>query len=88
VNPRVTINAVWYYYRGGYRGHRGRNIGIGIGAAIIGGVIVSQALRAERYRTYSGSGRQQCADTFRSFDWDSGTYMGYDGVRHVCPYLR
>ena len=75
------------YYRGGYRGYRGRNIGIGIGAAIVGGVIVSQALRAER-RNYGGGARQHCADTYRSFDWDSGTYMGYDGERHVCPYLR
>lgn len=73
------------YYRGGYRGYRNRNIGLGIGAAIIGGVIISQAARAG---TYSQGARQHCADTYRSFDWESGTYMGYDGERHVCPYLR
>ena len=83
------VQQVYYrggYYGGGYRGYRGRNIGIGIGAAIVGGVIVSQALRAER-RNYGGGARQHCADTYRSFDWESGTYMGYDGHRHVCPYL-
>ena len=82
------------YYGGGYRGgYRGRNIGLGIAAAIVGGVIISQAARADGYgyrRTrYAGrSAAQQCADTYRSYDWDSGTYMGYDGERHVCPYLR
>jgi len=76
---------------GGYRGHRGgwgrgRAIGLGIAGAIIGSAIIAN--EGYRYRRYqSVSGRQQCANTYRSFDWDSGTYMGYDGVRRVCPYL-
>lgn len=81
----------------GYRGYRGgrygRNIGLGIAAGIIGGVVISQAGRANgyserRYRASGSSAAQHCADTYRSFDWNSGTYMGYDGERHVCPYLR
>jgi hypothetical protein len=87
-------------YRRGYAGRRGsggRNVGLGIAAAIIGGVVISQAARANnysggyyerRYRASGSSAAQHCADTYRSFDWDSGTYMGYDGERHVCPYLR
>jgi hypothetical protein len=81
------------YYRGGYGGHRyygrrhyGRNIGIGIGAAIIGGVILSEAARAERRRVYS-SDYERCAQTYRSFEPRTGMYTGYDGVRRVCPYL-
>jgi hypothetical protein len=35
----------------------------------------------------SGGGVTRCEATFRSFDPDSGTYMGYDGVRRMCPYL-
>ncbi len=77
-----------------YRGHRGgywrggRWVGLGIASAIVGSAIIAdEGYRYRRYR-YSGDGaRQQCADRFRSFDWDSGTYMGYDGERHVCPYL-
>jgi len=83
-------------YRGhsvyrGHRGHRGGwgrggGIGLGIAGAIIGSAIIAN--EGYRYRRYQGvSGRQQCANTYRSFDWDSGTYMGYDGVRRVCPYL-
>jgi len=26
-----------------------------------------------------------CMQTYRSYDPQSGTYMGYDGVRHPCP---
>ena len=75
------------YYRRGYRYGRGA-IGLGIAGAIIGGAIIAnEGYRYRRYRYAGVSARQQCADTYRSFDWDSGTYMGYDGVRHVCPYL-
>ena len=77
-------------YGYGYGRNRGRNIGLGIAAGIIGGVVISQAARSNGYyeRRHSGSSaRQRCADTYRSFDWSSGTYMGYDGDRHVCPYL-
>jgi hypothetical protein len=46
------------------------------------------------YTSYSYRGRYagaggvaRCEATFRSFDPGSGTYMGYDGVRRMCPYL-
>jgi BA14K-like protein len=26
-----------------------------------------------------------CQQRFRSYDPSSGTYMGYDGLRHSCP---
>jgi hypothetical protein len=26
-----------------------------------------------------------CAQTYRSYDPASGTYLGYDGLRHPCP---
>jgi hypothetical protein len=39
------------------------------------------------YSYGSAGGEERCAATFRSFDPDSGTYMGYDGRRHMCPYL-
>ncbi len=75
------------YYRGG-RGYGRGAIGLGIAGAIIGSAIIANEGYRYRSHRYSGvSGRQQCADTYRSFDWDSGTYMGYDGHRHVCPYL-
>jgi hypothetical protein len=35
----------------------------------------------------SGGGYARCEATFRSFDPATGTYVGYDGVRRMCPYL-
>lgn len=32
-------------------------------------------------------GMQRCADTFRSFNPDTGTYVTYQGETRVCPYL-
>lgn len=36
---------------------------------------------------YDEEAYARCSARFRSFDPDSGTYMGYDGHRHRCPYL-
>jgi hypothetical protein len=27
-----------------------------------------------------------CMQTYRSYDPQSGTYLGYDGLRYPCPY--
>jgi opacity protein-like surface antigen len=76
-------------YRGGYRGGRnyGRNIGLGIGAAVIGGIILSESARAE-HRSEHSSDWGRCAETYKSFESDTGMYTGYDGVRRTCPYLN
>jgi BA14K-like protein len=83
-----------YYNRGaggyrsyGYRRNNSRNFALGLGAAIIGGVILSQAGRAEHRRTRS-SDWDRCSETYRSFEPDTGMYTGYDGMRHTCPYLN
>lgn len=68
-------------------GGRGGNIALGIGAAIIGGIVLSEAARAE-HRSSHGSDWERCARTYRSFDSETGTYTGYDGVERTCPYLR
>jgi hypothetical protein len=34
---------------------------------------------------YSGGDAQSCALRYRSYDPASGTYLGYDGIRHPCP---
>jgi hypothetical protein len=75
-------------YRGNSYGRgNGGNIALGIGAAIIGGIVLSEAARAE-HRSSNGSDWERCAQTYRSFDSDTGTYTGYDGVQRTCPYLR
>lgn len=73
---------------GGYRrGGGGGGIALGIGAAIIGGIILSEAARAD-HRTSHGDQWDRCAQTYRSFESDTGMYTGYDGVRRTCPYLQ
>jgi BA14K-like protein len=84
---------------GGGGGNAGRNIALGVGAAVIGGIILSESARAERRRSRGvvvvdepyeddDDRRQRCADRYRSFDWDDGTIVTRDGDRVVCPYLR
>lgn len=81
---------------------RHRNgIGIGIGAGILGGLILGQALRdpyyQDRYDYYDDryyrdidvpnddEAVSYCFSRFKSYDPNSGTYLGYDGYRHPCP---
>ena len=33
----------------------------------------------------SGDGARYCASRYRSYDPESGTYVGFDGERHPCP---
>ena len=83
-----------YYRRHGY------GVGAGIAGlaagAIIGGAIASQQgyYGQDDYPVYQGDeGYQQngdgysayCANRYRSYDPASGTYLGYDGMRHPCP---
>jgi opacity protein-like surface antigen len=34
---------------------------------------------------YEGGGSAYCAQRYRSYDPASGTFLGYDGLRHPCP---
>jgi hypothetical protein len=87
----VPVEQAQYRGRGANRGYRGRSggggVAIGLGAAIIGGIILSEAARAE-HRSNNGSAWERCAQTYRSFEQNTGMYTGYDGQRHTCPYLR
>lgn len=84
-------------YRRGWRGHhRGR-----IGAGLVAGAIIGGAIAASRpydyygypgydygYGSYGyapGGAVAYCEQRFRSYDPISGSYLGYDGLRHPCP---
>lgn len=77
-----------YGYGGGYGRGYGRHRGIG-GGAIIGGIVAGALIAgAIRESRASGGDIERCEQTYRSFDASSGTYTGYDGERHICPYLN
>jgi BA14K-like protein len=72
--------------------------GIGLAGAIVGGAIVGAThpygygpgyAYAPGYVAVSpyndGSEVGYCEQRFRSYDPGSGTYLGFDGLRHPCP---
>jgi hypothetical protein len=50
-------------------------------------VIGARDAAAPRYTYEYEDGRDPgyCQQRFRSYDSSSGTYVGYDGMRHSCP---
>ncbi|WP_375461468.1 BA14K family protein [uncultured Enterovirga sp.] len=74
----------------GYRGYgrRGGGFGPGLGLGLATGAILGGALAAQAAppppMAYSGNAVAYCSQKYRSFDPASGTYLGYDGVRHLC----
>lgn len=74
----------------GFRGRGFRRGGIGAGAVLGGlaaGALVGGALAAQGpvYAAPGGDPVAYCLQRFRSYDPASGTYLGYDGLRHPCP---
>jgi hypothetical protein len=78
------------YYNGGY-GYDG--FGVGLAAGVIGGALLATQYPydgyAADYQTYGGSDSQStvayCQSRFKSYNVATGTYLGYDGLRHSCP---
>ena len=73
----------WGRGRGGGWGRGGgvgAAVGIGVGAAIIGGAIAASAAEQQRRDAVS-----YCMQRYRSFDPESMTYLGRDGLRRSCP---
>jgi hypothetical protein len=64
----------------GRGGGVGAAVGIGVGAAIIGGAIAASAAEQQRQQAVS-----YCMQRYRSYDPNSMTYLGRDGMRYSCP---
>jgi hypothetical protein len=70
-----------YYVRNGrryYRDPNGAEIFVGIVGAIAGAAAAAAANSNANAVAY-------CSQRFRSYDPATGTYLGYDGLRHPCP---
>jgi hypothetical protein len=94
---RPSVETV-QYRDGGYRGRRFRGVGPGalIGEAIFGAPRPYGRYGYEGYDPdsdqdyipdppYVGGDEIACQQRFRSYDPASGTYLGFDGLRHPCP---
>uniref|UniRef100_Q07NG5 Lectin-like protein BA14k n=1 Tax=Rhodopseudomonas palustris (strain BisA53) TaxID=316055 RepID=Q07NG5_RHOP5 len=74
-------------FRGGGRGRGGGGgagaaVGLGIAGAIIGGAIIaSQAEQARAAENAAG----YCMRKYRSYNPETGTYIGRDGLERPCP---
>jgi hypothetical protein len=68
----------WGRGRGG--GGVGAAVGIGVGAAIIGGAIAASAAEQQRQQAVG-----YCMQRYRSYDPNSQTFLGRDGMRYSCP---
>lgn len=82
------------YYRRGWGG-------AGVGVGIASGLLLGSAIAAGSSPYYYGGGPgyyyepapgpayddsvSYCMSRFKSYDPASGTYLGYDGLRHPCP---
>ena len=72
-------------WRGGHWHHRHYG-GYGWGPAIGGlaaGAIIGSAIANSN--AAAGNAVSYCMNRFKSYDPASGTYLGYDGIRHPCP---
>lgn len=73
-------------FNGGYYRRHHRGIG---GGAVIGGIVAGALIASAIREGRAGDGDiERCEETYRSFDRHTGTYTGYDGETHVCPYLE
>lgn len=84
-------------WHGGY--HRRGWGGAGVGLGVASGLLLGGALAAGASPYYYGPGYYYepapapvyddsvtyCMNRFKSYDPASGTYLGYDGLRHPCP---
>lgn len=74
-------NGRWHGRRHYRRGRGNAAVAAGVAGLAAGAIIAGSAARAHR----SGPSKRWCANRYRSYDWRSGTYLGYDGARHACP---
>lgn len=77
-----------YGYGYGYGGGAGLAAGLATGVIVGGALAASQAPYYAGRSVYSGPSASTvayCQQKFKSYDVNSGTYLGYDGERHSCP---
>jgi BA14K-like protein len=83
--PAARVQLAQYHHHHHHHHHHGGGFfpGFAIGAAIGGLMAAAPPPPPPRY--YDGRSVEWCLHHYRSYDPNSGTYLGYDGYRHPCP---
>ncbi len=71
-------------YNYGYNNNNGGAVAAGVIGGLALGAIAAGAANANQNQN-QGNAVAYCAQRFKSYDARSGTYLGYDGLRHSCP---
>ncbi|MGL4439163.1 MAG: BA14K family protein [Bosea sp. (in: a-proteobacteria)] len=88
--PRRYYGGPRYYGRGYGRGYRGNGVAAGVaagalGALAIGGLAASGAFdERPAYAPLAPGRKQWCADRYRSYNPEDGTFVGRDGRVRYC----
>ena len=95
----APASAQWRRGGGGWRGGPGIGAGIVAGALLGGAIAANRPYYGDSYYApgpyyapgyapapvYGDQDDSYCAQRYRSYDPGSGTFLGYDGLRHPCP---
>ncbi|WP_310473473.1 BA14K family protein [Bradyrhizobium centrosematis] len=71
-----------HHWHDGYRHGYSRGWGPALGGFVAGAAIGSAVANS---RAQAAENDAYCSQRYKSYDPSSGTYMGYDGMRHPCP---
>ena len=86
-NGRYRYGYRYGYPRYGYGYGYGYGSGLGVGLALSAPYYATTPYYGYDRGYYAGGGDDvaYCINRFQSYDPASGTYLGYDGLRHSCP---
>jgi hypothetical protein len=85
-NSTTLVRYRGHHWRRSRHWHNWHDHGDNAAAAGVGfaaGALLGSALTSRAYAP--GGAVAYCTRHFRSYDPASGTYLGYDGLRHPCP---
>jgi len=99
MQDQLVHQVQWRRHHGHHHGYHRGSRGGAVAAGVLGGLALGAAIGAagayappppvyyEPAPAYGGGGGDwiaYCSSKYRSFDPASGTYLGYDGLRHPC----
>lgn len=99
--PRQEPLQVARYYGGHHHHGHGNAVGAAVVGALIGGVIANEMYRRptyptqRTYRTYRTyrvedgyqAAKNRCANEYRSYDWNTDTFVAYGGEERLCRHV-